>query len=155
MKTKCAWCQQEFEEITPFTLEEESVEYICPSCLIPLLPKTLSLKEGEETEHGNDTIEERRRFQRFPLFSQVYLSAPEKTDEITKILILDISNMGMRIQVETSLDPGNTITIGVLNDYMVYKSIGTVTHIKEVQSNENIVYEIGMRLTAIHQEIRN
>ncbi len=152
MTANCAWCNK----ATIFSADHEKVsdisQHICPNCLISLLPKIL-IPERELI--GKKTPgEERRRHERHPVVTNVYLSSASKNKKSVKILILDISEMGMKIQIDEKLDSDEEITMGIVGEDIIYKAICLVKHVDEAQLEGKTIYKIGTQLIGIHQDLR-
>jgi hypothetical protein len=121
--------------------------------LISLLPKILI---PEKDLIGRPTPgEERRRHERHPVVTNVYLSSVSKKKKIIRILILDISEMGMKIQIDEKLELNEEITLGIVGEDVIYKAICHVKYIESVQQDNSGSYQVGTQLIGIHQDLRN
>lgn len=154
MLTKCDWCGAETEiNESHFALDAENACHMCPACIIALLPKVpIPLKNGDESSEGQSS--DRRRIERLPVQTRVYLSRPNRAVEVIQVMLLDISDAGMKIKLREKLNMDERVVIGFFSSDLVYKAIGNVRHIKEVSGREVNLYETGVRITGIHQELR-
>lgn len=152
MTVQCAWCQQEIpiSSDSPFQGHPEA-HSICADCIIPMLPKTLLI---DHTPGTSAPSQEQRNAQRIPLISEIYLTSNEKFNQITHALITDMSDSGMKIQIETPLVRGEIITLGFLGRKMIYKAIAEVVRSQASPSTTKPLQEVGIRLTGIHQNLR-
>ena len=148
-KTHCAWCSKESQIADTLNGFDSTDRYLCSNCLIDILPKTI-VKMGYQQESN----QERRIHERHPLVSDVYLSTQKKKNLITKILLLDISNTGMKIQLKENLNQDEEITLGFLDEEVVYKYICKVRHISGESSEGSDSYQAGIEITGIHQDKR-
>lgn len=151
-KYSCEWCNQESDLSAEIEGGMDESSFICPGCLIPLLPKTLSVGEREQETANEDG--ERRRAERYPLTSVAYLSSSEGKRKIAKILLLDISDSGMKIQLQEALKENEKITLGFMSDDLIYKAIGIARHLTQVGQDGQTFFQAGIELTGIHQELR-
>ncbi len=149
LNTNCAWCNRETEFTDRSIGFDDSANYICPACLIDLLPKT----PVRITEYGIYG-ENRRIHKRYPVISSVYLSTTAGFNKYTKIILMDISDSGMKIQLQEKLVKDESITLGFLSEDLVYKAVGRVKHTKELQLENEGVYQAGIEITGIHQDLR-
>ncbi|MCG8338020.1 MAG: PilZ domain-containing protein [Proteobacteria bacterium] len=98
--------------------------------------------------------EERRRHERHPVMTNVYLSSASKEKKSVKILILDISEMGMKIQIDEKLEHNEEITLGIVGEDVIYKAICLVKHVEPAQDGKTESFKVGTQLTGIHQDLR-
>ncbi len=98
--------------------------------------------------------EERRRHERHPVVTNVYLSSASKKKKSVKILILDISEMGMKIQIDENLDINEEIILGIVGEDVIYKAICLVKHVEPAKGDTSESYKVGTQLIGIHQDLR-
>lgn len=154
MNKRCEWCNREIkEDESSFSVKEAESCHMCPECLMHILPKTLFPEQPfDSTEEEGD--DERRNLERLPVLARVYLSKTDQISEVMPILLLDVSDGGMRFQVKKQLGQDETVILGFLSSYLVYKAVGSVRHVKEVAGRNQVMYEAGIQLTGIHQDLR-
>lgn len=150
--THCAWCNREAQFFDKTESSANLEHYICSNCLIPLLPKTLVTQKEKSAK--DQPPEERRTHERYPVLSKVYLTSSTNTAKIVKILVLDISDTGMKIQIGEQLKADEEITLGFMGEEIVYKALGKVKYLNETQVDQQPVYQFGIQLTGIHQDLR-
>lgn len=152
LELNCNWCSSK-GSIDKSSVEDEFAEkYICANCLIPILPHTLNTKE--DSAYLDDKSDNNRKHRRYPLLSHSYLSTQSNQSKFTRIIILDISSSGMRCQIPDPIKTDSNITIGFLGDHLIYKALGKVKHVSEVEKGDKLTYQAGIELTGIHQELR-
>lgn len=148
---QCSWCQKAVDISSNQLLEGiPEAQYICSDCLLPLLPKTLTVPSEE---YGG--VEEKRTSQRLPLVSQIHVSQGAKKGHLTQALILDISDSGMRLKLVSEISESEKVTLGFLGTEVVYKAEGSVVRLKKNQIEAPDSYEIGVKLSGIQQYLRN
>lgn len=151
LEAQCSWCQKsvEIDKNLPFH-DIPGAQCICTDCLIPILPK--SLVSGSDLEASDPT--DQRSSQRLPVISQIHLSQGKKRALLTHALILNLSDSGMKLQLDTSIDKGIEVILGFLGSKVAYKAIGLVVRCQLLRQREEPYYELGIRLTGIHQDLR-
>lgn len=154
MAEKCDWCGTDTDFQDRNTTPSDSQPcLLCPSCVISVLPNTpVHLEQSNTTTDKGEN--ERRRIERLPVQTRIYLTRPGQTAEVFQITLLDISDTGMKIQLGEKLNVHEKVTIGFLSTTLIYKAIGTVKHVSEVSSEEKDLFETGLRITGINQELR-
>ena len=154
MLNQCSWCQSDidFPEEVKF-LHQKTPNYLCAECIIPLLPNSLSVEEDELFDEEKENDEQRNAI-RLPMLSRVYLSPADHTSRVTKVLLLNFSSTGFKIQTQEPVNLDEKLTLGFLGKKISYKVIGTVVHIEKTNLNDQDYYEIGSKLTGIHMELR-
>lgn len=153
LQIKCAWCSAVSQLAEENEMVTDVSRYLCPPCLISLLPKTLLMDESSDEAPVLES--ERRRHERYPVLSNVYLSSRSNRNKVIKILVLDISEAGMKIQIMERLEANEEITLGFMGKQIVYKAIGLVKRMEEVLQDQKTYYRLGIRLTGIHQDLRH
>ncbi len=147
---KCIWCQAENGKPTQTRLvEQQESHYICEDCLVQVLLE--SLDEGSEAA----TPDERRRSERFPVFSTVYLTDEHSYQpKEVKSIILDISRTGMKIVLPKQVGIGKIMKLGVYAKLIILKVSGRVIRIQPFDSSNHPWFEIGLQLVDVQQEKR-
>lgn len=150
MSYQCAWCQNNISlQLDQHFQANLKTHFICTECLIPLLPRTLNVHK-EEFLSGH----EKRGASRFPLISKVYISSKIYKRKATNALILDMSTLGMKIQLDLPLKFNDTFTLGFIGRELVYKAKGLIVHVMEVPESDPPLYEMGIQLHEINQILR-
>lgn len=70
---------------------------------------------------------------------------------VTEILLLDISDQGVKIRLNEKLDTGEEVTLGFSSGKTIYRAKGKVRHFSEADE-EYLPYQVGIQLEAIHQD---
>ncbi|MGK5092715.1 hypothetical protein WDW89_11965 [Deltaproteobacteria bacterium TL4] len=52
------------------------------------------------------------------------------------------------------ITPGEKITLGFYGRKLIYKAMGEIVHILSVKNSKKKCFEVGIKLTGIHQELR-
>ena len=154
MNTKCDWCGCETgtdRDESLFQMEERC--QMCPACVISILPKVLVTAESELEITGQGSAE-RRTLERLPVQTQVYFTRSNQAAEIIEVMLMDISDVGLKIILQEVIEPNEEVVIGFLAPDVVYKALATVKHVKKVIGSSVNFFEAGLRITGIHQELR-
>jgi len=152
---QCAWCQAEKKPATRENglWEQQESHYICEDCLIQLLPKKLDENADRQDEKPDEN--ERRRSERFPVFSPVYLmEAHSARPREMKAVILDVSSTGMKIIIPEQFDVGATIKLGFFAREIICKASARIIRIQPLDHSSYPWFEIGLKLVDIQQEKR-
>jgi len=150
----CTWCQKKADPLSLRRLPEGAEShYLCPDCLIDLLPKT-PLTDREIAENPADEGE-RRRTERFPVYAHAYLTVREISQpRILGAVILDISTSGMKILLDQPFDVDETIILTFYGEQLIFKAICRIMRCQMQDNTGYPSYEIGTRFIGIHQELR-
>ena len=148
----CTWCRKEIKLLSKIpSIAKKGSQYICADCIIPLLPQSLINPEAQETAPDET---EKRQVQRFPAVSQIYLSSKAKRHSVTQALILDISDLGMKVKVKDKLEIGEKITLGFFGTETAYKVMGEIVREQSLDENDETFFELGIKLFEVHQSPR-
>jgi PilZ domain-containing protein len=151
LKADCVWCGAGTEFDDGGELSTKSHNTICSRCLLALFPKNLCL--AENTDENKNVSAGRRKLARCPVVSRVFFSTESQKNQITEILLIDISDQGMKIQINKRLCPGEKIAIGFSSYPIVYKALGLVRHVKDLDQEGRPCFQAGIQLTGIHQDL--